>query len=439
MKRILSLVFFFMIASLHADDAAKWEGYVKKYTGIIAKYQKNLGVAKSRLNVSKKKLAAQPSSAKWQKYVKKYTSLVAKYEKTLKKAEARLKTAKAKLAEAQASSGGDEGAGPAGPPVNTNLTQEEYAMLKEIQGQKSLEMDHTKVLTVNKCKDCHGGAIKVWKKTPHSTTFDQLHKRKRAKQIMKSMGMKGSMKRNDLCHRCHYTRDEVRGKPKVVSGVSCESCHGVSADWVEFHNDKTRPRQERISKAMKLGMNNTDDVYLIAQNCYRCHSIPNENLVNVGGHKAGSDSFEIVRWSQGMIRHNYIRGDNVKNAKNSQERLRVMFVVGAMLDLEYALRGIGIATKKGRYFSSMMKRADTAFKRLNAVDKKSGGIAEIKELLKLFKGLNFNNKKDIAQAADFITIKARKFTKNHDGTQLASLDKVLPAESSYVWKATKRK
>ena len=427
MKRILFLIFFFAVASLHADDAAKWEGYVKKF-------QKNLQVAKSRLSLSKKKLAAQPGSAKWQGYVKKYTALVAKYEKNLG-------IAKAKLEAAQKSSSSDSGnnGGPAGPPVNTNLTAEEVAMLKDIKNQKSLKLDHTKVLTFNKCKDCHKREVGVWKKTPHHNTYDELHKRKRAKQIQKNLGMSGSMKRNDLCYRCHYTRDEVRGKPKVISGVSCESCHGASQDWVEIHNDKTIPRAERIPKAMEKGMNNTDDVYLIAQNCYQCHSIPNENLVNVGGHKAGSDAFEIVRWSQGMIRHNFIRGNNEKNAKNTQERLRVMFVVGAMLDLEYSLRGIGIATKKGRYFSSMMKRAETAFKRLNAVDQKSGGIAEIKELLKLFKGLNFNNKKDIAQAADFITIKARKFTKNHDGTKLASLDSVMPSESSYVWKPTPRK
>ncbi|WP_372367460.1 cytochrome c family protein [Candidatus Uabimicrobium sp. HlEnr_7] len=430
---IISLISFFAMISLQADEAAKWQGYVTQYTKLSAKYQKALGTAQVRLKKSKAQLAKNPSSAKWQGYVKKYSSLTKKYQKALSTAQTRLNKAKAKLASV---SGGNTGGGK---PVNTNLSAEELAMLKDIKTQKSLKLDHTKVLTVNKCADCHKREVQVWKKTPHSLTFKDLHKRKRAKQIQKNLGMSGSIKRNDLCYNCHYTRDEVRGKPKVISGVSCESCHGASQDWVEIHNDKTIPRAQRIPKAMAKGMNNTDDVYLIAQNCYQCHSIPNENLVNVGGHKAGSDAFEIVRWSQGMVRHNFVRGNNTANFKSTPERLRVMFVAGAMLDLEYSLRGIALATKKGRYFDSMMKRSNVAFKRLMAVNKKSGGVSEIQELLTLFKGLNFNNKKDLAQAADFITIKARKFTKNHDGSKLSSLDGVLPPEKSYKWKPTPRK
>ena len=61
-------------------------------------------------------------------------------------------------------------------------------------------------------------------------------------------------------------------------------------------------------------MNNPHNIYLIARQCYDCHTVPNERLVNVGGHLAGSQDFELVAWSQGMVRHNFLRTGGTTNA-----------------------------------------------------------------------------------------------------------------------------
>ncbi|BBM82648.1 cytochrome c554 [Candidatus Uabimicrobium amorphum] len=422
------------MTAIYADNAelSKWQGMVKKYEGLAKKYSSNFKKAKSLYSKAKKS----GNAAK----AKKYRGLAVKYQKSMKVAQARLKAAQAKVqALSSSASSGDTGNANNGGGAKITLTAEDRAMLKVIDSQKPLKVDPAKVLTFNKCNDCHKQAVQVWKKTPHHNTFKQLHKRPRAKEIVKKMGLKGSIKRNGFCATCHYTQQMSRGKPKAISGVSCESCHGASRDWVNIHNNKAADRMQRLKEASAKGMNNTTDVYNIAQNCYQCHSVGNEKLVNVGGHKAGSDNFEVVRWSQGMVRHNFVRGNNSTNAKSSIERLRVMFITGAMLDLEYGLRGVALATKKGRYYDAKMKRTNVAFKRLKAINSKSGGIPEIQTLLTLFKKLNFNNKKNLTTAANFITLQARKFTQNHDGSKLSGVDAALPKESDYKWKPTRTK
>jgi hypothetical protein len=69
-------------------------------------------------------------------------------------------------------------------------------------------------------------------------------------------------------------------------------------------------------------MRNPINVYLLAQSCYRCHTVPDEELVNVGGHKAGSLDFEIVAWSQGLVRHNFVRSNGQTNDPSPPDRLR---------------------------------------------------------------------------------------------------------------------
>ena len=66
-----------------------------------------------------------------------------------------------------------------------------------------------------------------------------------------------------------------------------------------------------------------------------------------GGHLAGSQDFELVAWSQGMVRHNFVRTGGTANGAPSPAELRVMYVVGVMADLEYSLRAVAAATRKG--------------------------------------------------------------------------------------------
>src|SRR4029079_13144230 len=107
-------------------------------------------------------------------------------------------------------------------------------------------------------------------------------------------------------------------------------------------------REKRIADSVAKGMNNPHNIYLIARQCYDCHTVPNEKLVNAGGHQAGSNDFELVSWSQGMVRHNFLRG-GAANATLTAEELRVMYVVGVMTDLEYSLRAVATATEKSPF------------------------------------------------------------------------------------------
>ena len=96
-------------------------------------------------------------------------------------------------------------------------------------------------------------------------------------------------------------------------------------------------------------MRNPINVYMLAQSCYRCHTVPDERLVNVGGHNVGSMDFEIVAWSQGTVRHNFLRSDGQSNEPSSPERLRQMFVAGMIADLEFSVRATAAATEKATF------------------------------------------------------------------------------------------
>src|SRR4030095_10496287 len=110
-------------------------------------------------------------------------------------------------------------------------------------------------------------------------------------------------------------------------------------------------------------MNNPHNIYLIARQCYDCHTVPNERLVNVGGHLAGSKEFGLVGWWQGRGRHNSLRVGGTANVAPTQGELRVMFIVGVMTDLEYSLRAVATASEKSTFGVTSAQRAARMKKR----------------------------------------------------------------------------
>ncbi|WP_372369128.1 multiheme c-type cytochrome [Candidatus Uabimicrobium sp. HlEnr_7] len=310
------------------------------------------------------------------------------------------------------------------------LTVKEIVQIKEINRDKNRPIDYKKIMTAQQCGNCHKKEMLLWKQTPHYTNFDTMSKQIKSKAIFKKLGLKGSIKRNGRCSKCHFTQKHNGRKVKAVSGVSCESCHGAGKDWILIHNDRSIPKAPRRQQSIAKGMNNPVDIYLIAQTCYKCHSIPDEELVNAGGHKASSH-FELVSWSQGMERHNFIRTNNKNNAKSTPQHLRVMFIIGAMLDLEYSLRGLIKVTEPGKYYDNMKQKVSKTYKILSAINSKAGAIHEIGQLLTLFKKLNMNKREHLEAGANLVTLKAKEFTKNNDGSRLASLDPYIP--KNYKW------
>ncbi len=311
---------------------------------------------------------------------------------------------------------------------------------------EGVQFDPAKVVGSQTCIECHVNESEAWKKTPHHTTWDQLHTRETAKAIAEKMGVR-SIKRGDVCIQCHYTRQESEGAVKPVSGVSCESCHGPARDWIKLHNDYGGPdvkkEQEtaehkagRIKKAMEAGMLHPSDAYLVAQNCYNCHTVPNESLVNTGGHKAGSEGFELVAWSQGMVRHNFHRTGGQSNAPSEPQRLRVLYVIGTLTDFEYSIRGIAKATAAGDYTKSMVGRYKAANERLAAIAAKApipqvAKALEIADDLKTNKKVKLNNPDELLKAADAVQEAARQFSQAADGAKLAALDELLPKPEQY--------
>ncbi|MEM8733318.1 MAG: cytochrome c family protein, partial [Planctomycetota bacterium] len=188
-------------------------------------------------------------------------------------------------------------------------------------GDQAVHLNPHEVLGYESCEKCHASEVAVWKKTPHHQTFLTLHRRPEAKQIADRMGI-ASFKSDSSCIRCHYTMQSDHSDMEAISGISCESCHGAAKNWVDVHNDyggatrETESPEHRVARLRQSiggGMRNPINVYLVAQSCYRCHTVPDEKLVNVGGHKPGSLDFEIVSWSQGSIRHNFVRTNGTTN------------------------------------------------------------------------------------------------------------------------------
>ncbi len=307
-------------------------------------------------------------------------------------------------------------------------------------------LDHTKVSGPESCGECHTNEVEAWKKTPHSLTFNEMHRLPEAQAIADKLGIR-RVRSESLCLQCHYTpQADDTGGSTVIAGVSCESCHGEAKDWVNVHNDygshKTKEaepaahREERLAKSVAAGMLNPRNLYAVASNCFECHLVPNEKLVNVGGHPAGSPDFELVSWLHGEVRHNFLRTDGKGNADNTPERKRVMFVVGTILDLEHSLRGTALATERGPYAITLARRAAAVRTRLAEIQGKAATpeVGEIVELAQAVK-LSLNNGPELVAAADKVAALGRKFADTHDGAALAALDALIPAPADYRGKA----
>jgi hypothetical protein len=229
----------------------------------------------------------------------------------------------------------------------------------------------------------------------------------------------------------------------VVAGVSCESCHGAAKDWIAIHADYGGPtatkatesaehRAERTKASITAGMNNPHNLYLVARQCFGCHTVPDERLVNVGQHVAGSQDFELVAWSQGIVRHNFLRTGGVANGALSPAELRVMFVVGVLADLECSLRAVALATEKAPFGVASAQRAARMKERLHEIQRSvndpllSPAIQAVSQV-----ELRLGNSAAIRDAADAVGAAAYRFADEADGNRLEALDALLPQPTQY--------
>ena len=242
------------------------------------------------------------------------------------------------------------------------------------------------------CSECHRSEAEVWKGTKHFKSFKKIHKSKKAKAIAKATGEK-SMKRNETCVQCHYTvtQKKAGGKAKPAAGPSCESCHGASSEWFAIHNnyggssvkrDEETPehKAERIAKASAAGMRWPSDKFGVAENCMECHGLANPNvapdklaIMLDNDHPTVAD-WELVRYSQGSVRHRFYPPDMTVNAELSAPEAAEMYVIGQAAKLVSAVTAAG-NSDHAKYKEFQEARAESARQALSKVSAAAAFLA----------------------------------------------------------------
>ncbi len=292
------------------------------------------------------------------------------------------------------------------------------------------------------CAECHKNEAVVWEKTHHFTTFHDLPRATKADDITKKLGIK-RIKAEPLCLSCHFTQAIKDGEPQPVAGISCESCHGPGAPYMKVHSsfsgkkketESPAERDKRWADSVAGGMIRPAMLYELAKNCYSCHIVPQEKLINVGGHPLSP--FELVSWTQGEIRHNVWYTGGKSNPEATQNVKRKMYVVGAAVELEESLRAVGKATQNATYATTMAQRAQADAQRLNAISQ-ALKLPETDEMMKSVRAvhLRLNNDAELSGLADAIGNATKQFVTNYDGSTLGAIDSMIPGPDQYKGKA----
>ena len=306
--------------------------------------------------------------------------------------------------------------------------------------------DPAKTVGPNACAECHKMEAEAWKGTHHFKTFREMPRNGKANEIADKMGVR-RIRSDTLCIGCHFTVQQKNDSVEPIAGISCESCHGGGRDWIKVHSgfsgktplfESKAEEKARWRLADSKGMIRPLSFYLLAKNCFACHVVPQEDLVNKGGHKAGSD-FDLVAWSQGEVLHNTLYSKGRENVPASAARKRMLYLIGLGAEFEAALRAIAKATVRKSYAFAMAKRADQARKLLAAAAQAAPNVPEIGKMVELAHsaGLQLNNERALTAAADGVSKQLESITERYDGNTMAGLDGLIPGPDKY--KGTARK
>lgn len=250
------------------------------------------------------------------------------------------------------------------------------------------------VVGPKECKECHEREFDVWETTPHFKSYKKVHREKKAKAILKALGQK-SMKRTNECVLCHYTK--IKNKPKA--GPSCESCHGLASEWKEVHNDYGKNaagerikkakeedpahRAKRLKDAEAAGMIASRMVFDIASSCMRCHGLSNPDLsqktldVMLDNDHPVEKDFEIVKYSQGKIRHRFVPPNVNENSKLEPAGIARLFIGGQMAAYA-ASKSVENKSQNAKFVEAQQHRQTSTAKNLQTLSK---DIPEIKAFL----------------------------------------------------------
>mgnify|MGYP003957526753 FL=1 len=249
------------------------------------------------------------------------------------------------------------------------------------------------------CEECHEAEFKIWEKTKHFQSFRKVHREPKdatkpsPKKILAAVGGQKRMKRNETCYLCHYTLEQKAegAKLSVKSGTSCESCHGASSDWLAAHDnyggkdvkreqETASHKEKRISDSKAAGLIWPVMKYEIAENCMTCHGLANPKLkaddlakMLGAGHPINPD-FELVKYSQGSVRHRHYPPNVKVNAEMTPQELAEIFVIGQAAALVSATEVIS-KSNEAKYKEAQNKRVEIAKAALSGISEAAGLLA----------------------------------------------------------------
>lgn len=310
--------------------------------------------------------------------------------------------------------------------------------------------DASKVKGAEACVKCHKSEHAAWQKTVHAGNFQRITSAA-GKKYIQAYGS------DQVCAKCHSTPHEAGAAfAQKVVGVSCESCHspaGGDSGWFALHSDyggegvkredETEDhRTKRLAACQEAGMIRAENVYALAKNCFSCHIVSDEKLLEAE-HKPGQSAFDLVSWIQGEVRHNF-QVDQMVNAEspsllkatkgiNAQQRKRVLMVVGAMVELEVCLHNLGSMDEKNlkkgyagrRGWSGRAKKAADFLEKKVLKAVKDPDIEAAVDAASKVKLRRFKDQEGALAAAEAISAAAQKFVAAHDGSKLAELDDLV--------------
>ena len=254
------------------------------------------------------------------------------------------------------------------------------------------------LIGAKECEECHEEEFKIWQKSKHFTSFRTVHREPKddskpsPKKILAAVGGQKRMKRNETCYLCHYSleKKDAGAKPIAKSGPSCESCHGPSSDWLPLHDnyggkDVKRDAEtadhkiKRIADSKAAGFIWPSMKYEVAENCMTCHGLANPDLKAndlakmLGAGHPINPNFELVKYSQGSVRHRHYPPNIKVNAEMTPKEQAEFFVIGQAAALVSAT-GVMSKSKEPKYIEAQKKRVENAKAAL-------AGVAEAAELL----------------------------------------------------------
>jgi len=286
----------------------------------------------------------------------------------------------------------------------------------------SASWDIYDVVGSQECGECHEEEYDIWKSSKHQKTFKTFSRNKDAKKISKKLGIKRIKNTKSLCSKCHYTIGNKRKKPKIISGVSCESCHTPAKKWINVHNDyggkgvkkeqeSVKHKKQRFAEIDKLGLIRSKHLYDWAYNCFQCHIIDEEELVNVGGHPTG-EKFNLLKRSQEEIRH---------SPKATAEKQELINLVGNAMTLQFSLRALSHSKTNGKYKNTLITRFNNALKILSQADN-----AKLTNIISLAKKVDFkSNANELESLADQLSNETIKLSGSKNVIKNPSISPVI--------------